>query len=68
MQEDADQIASGISELSEVGLIESGLSKQLTTLHKSVFKRVPNNSLPLYVEHNSASKKAKKKQEIQFIG
>ena len=67
LQEDADQIASGISELSEVGFIESGLSKQLTTLHKSVFKRVPDNSLPLYVEDNSTSKKAKKSKKYSSL-
>ena len=49
-QEDADSIASEISKLSTAGLIETSLSNKLTSLHTSVFKRVPGSPLPLYAE------------------
>ena len=55
--EDADCIASEISV--NHSRIETSLSNQLTTLHNSVFKRVPGSPLPLYAETPNPGKPAR---------
>ena len=39
-EEEADQIANGIVELKNAGIISADLNTKLVTLHKSVFTRV----------------------------
>ena len=58
--QDADDIATGIVELTKVGVIDKGLDDHLTSLHKSAFKRLPSAGLPIYdVDEARKSTKAK---------
>ena len=48
MQEDEEAISSGISALTDAGMVDAGLSKALTSMHQQTFRRVVCSALPVY--------------------
>lgn len=68
MQEDEEAISSGILSLTDAGMVDAGLSKALTSMHKQTFRRVACSALPVYEEHTVKTKKAiKKKRHNPFV-
>ena len=67
IQEEADTIASEIKELTKASMISTELNEELTSLHKSVYKRLPG-TLPLYSVEQSEKKMTKRcKSHDTFI-
>lgn len=67
IQEEADTIASEIKELTKASMISTELNEELTSLHKSVYKRLPG-TLPLYSVEQSEKKVTKRcKSHDTFI-
>ena len=57
--QDPEDVASGISQLSEAGVIGKDLAECLMRLHKSSFKRLPQTSLPIYQQESVKGKTTK---------
>lgn len=55
--QDNDAVASGISDLFKAGMITKKGNENLTALHKSAFKQVPSNTIPLFEETKSTRSK-----------
>ena len=54
--EDQDSVASGISDLFSAGLISDKQKESLTVKHKTAFKRVPCNTIPMFEETNKKAR------------
>ena len=63
--QDADDIATGIVELTKVGIIDKGLCDHLSSLHKSAFKRLSSAGLPIY--HVDEARKSTKAKFSPFV-
>ena len=65
--QDPEEVASGISQLANAGMIGKKLTDCLETLHRSSFKRLSGTSLPMFevdAETPSMGKKIKRKHSL----
>lgn len=48
MHEDGEQLERGLVELTKAGIVSAELGERLTSIHKTIFKKIPDSPLPLY--------------------
>ena len=65
MQEDEEAVSSGISSLTNTGMVDAGLSKALTSLHRQTFRRVAWSALPVYEEQHTVNTEQATKRKCQ---
>ena len=65
VSDNPDDVASGITELKKVGIIDEGLCRYLTSLHRAAFKHLSSTGLPIYdVKDNQQCEVSSKKSTM----